>query len=165
VRGGASGSGSGWGTCGVGRGRRVSGSASGTGGGGRGKSGGAARLCVSSSLLNRQGLAGRLSLAPRRLPGLQGVLAPQIGSNGLPLAAQMRDNPPPSTRGGRTAGLLGVNSFHCPADKARSSTGGTPPGYGHAACPVTTCGARKRCSPCSPFSGTFSTRAEADVGG
>ncbi len=92
-------------------------------------------------------------------------LAPQIGSNGLPLAAQMRDNPPPSTRGGRTAGLLGVNSFHCPADKARSSTGGTPPGYGHAACPVTTCGARKRCSPCSPFSGTFSTRAEADVGG
>ena len=57
------------------------------GSGGFRGSGGAARLCVSSSLFNRQGLAGRLSLVPRRLPGLQGVLAPQIGSNGLPLAA------------------------------------------------------------------------------
>jgi hypothetical protein len=49
--------------------------------------GGAARLRVSNSLLNRQFGCGRLLLVPRRLPGLQGVLAPQIGSKGLPLAA------------------------------------------------------------------------------
>ena len=57
------------------------------GSGGYWGSGGAARLCVSSSLLNRQFGCGRLFLVPRRLPGLQGVLAPQIGFNGLPLAA------------------------------------------------------------------------------
>jgi hypothetical protein len=52
-------------------------------------------------------------LVPRRLPGLQGVLAPQIGSNGLPLAAAPRENPPLKA-GGRTAGLLGVSSFQLP---------------------------------------------------